>query len=46
MPPMYPPMMPPGGGAGDRECNRGTYLPEDDVWTEDLDTPPGLIVGV
>jgi hypothetical protein len=42
---MYPPMAPYGGGANDRERNRGTYLPED-VWTEDLDAVPPLITGV
>jgi hypothetical protein len=45
---MYPPMFPGGaGGQGSgNERNRGTYLPDDDVWTEDLDSAPSLIVGV
>jgi hypothetical protein len=39
-------MFPPGGGQGSQDRNRGVYLPEDDVWTEDLDAAPALIVGV
>jgi hypothetical protein len=45
MPPMYPPMMPPGAGQGGRDRSRGTYLPEDDIWTDDLLVSPGLITG-
>jgi hypothetical protein len=44
MPPMYPPMMPPGIG-GDQERRRGTYLPEEDVWLDDLGAVPALITG-
>ena len=45
-PGMYPPMFPPQMGQGSNERNRSTFLPEEDVWTEDLDVAPPLIVGV
>jgi hypothetical protein len=44
-PGMYPPMFPPQMGQGGNERNRSTFLPEEDVWTEDLDVAPPLIVG-
>jgi hypothetical protein len=38
---MFPPQM----GQGGNERNRSTFLLEEDVWTEDLDVAPPLIVG-